>query len=202
MEQDSVRKTIAVFDFDGTITTKDTLFDFTRFYYGDIRFFAGLMLVAPTLILHKLGVVSAEKAKRSFLSYFFGGRNIDKFNELCLKYRLRVNEIIHPSALKRMEWHTQQGHIVVIDSASPENWIKPWADSVGVDCVIATRLRVEDNLITGSFDGKNCNGMEKVNRLKDAFPELDAYTIYAYGDSSGDEELLAVADFPFYRKFE
>lgn len=202
MEQDLARKTIAVFDFDGTITTKDTLFDFTRFYYGDIRFFAGLILVAPTLILHRLGLVSAEKAKRSFLTYFFGNRNIDKFNEVCSKYRLRVNEIVNPSALKRMEWHKQQGHVVVIDSASLENWIKPWADSLGVDVVIATRLKIEDSLITGEFWGNNCNGAEKVNRLKEIFPELDNYIVYAYGDSSGDKELLAIADFPFFRKFE
>lgn len=153
MEQISVRKTIAVFDFDGTITTKDTLFDFTRFYYGDVRFFAGLILVSPALVLHKLGLVSGEKAKKSFLTYFFGNRNIDKFNEVCSRYRVRVNEIVNPLALKRMEWHKQQGHLIVIDSASPENWIRPWADSVGVDVVIATRLKVEYGLITGEFWG-------------------------------------------------
>ncbi len=202
MKQVSSRKTIAVFDFDGTLTTKDTLFDFTRFYYGNIRFFAGLILVSPTLILHKLGLVSGEKAKKSFLRYFFGNRNIESFNEVCARYRMRVNEIVNPLALKRMEWHRQQGHLIVIDSASPENWIKPWADSVGVDVVIATRLKVEDGLITGDFLGNNCNGVEKVNRLKDVFPDIESWQMYAYGDSSGDKELLALADYSFYRKFE
>lgn len=202
MELNSTRKVIAVFDFDGTLTTKDTLFDFTRFYYGDVRFYAGMAVILPTLVLHKLGLLSAKKAKESMLTYFFANKNIDKFNEVCVKYVLHINTIINPLAVKKMEWHKQQGHTVVINSASAENWIKPWADSLGFDDVIATRLEVDNDVVTGRIWGRNCNGQEKVSRLKEIFGDIEDYTIYAYGDSLGDKELLAIADYPFHRKFE
>lgn len=201
MEGKDQYKAIAIFDFDGTITTKDTLFDFTKFYHGKLKFISGMLLLSPILALHKLGLLSAEKAKQTFISFFFKGQYCDKFNQVCDEYESQINKILNPDAIKKIKWHQQQGHLVIINSASVENWIQPWAESIGISIILATRIEVINTQLTGRFIGKNCNGREKVVRFRETFPNTTNFPIYAYGDSSGDKELLAIANYPFFRKF-
>ncbi|PXV67523.1 HAD superfamily hydrolase (TIGR01490 family) [Dysgonomonas alginatilytica] len=188
--------TIAAFDFDGTITTKDTLFDFIRFYTGSGKLLKGLIKLSPTLILYKLGFIKNDVAKQKLFSYFFKNKNIDEFNKISLDYIGRIHEIVRPAILKKIEWHQEQNHIVIIVSASIVNWIKPWASEMGIRTVLSTEIEVKNNIIEGSFSSKNCYGQEKVNRLLAQFPNRNEYILYAYGDSAGDKELLALADYP------
>ena len=67
--------------------------------------------------------------------------------------------------------------------------------------LIATRLEIKDDLMTGKFLTKNCYGIEKVNRVKEAYNLDDYDCIYVYGDSRGDKELLELADKSFYKPF-
>ena len=92
---------------------------------------------------------------------------------------------------------------VVILSASIENWIRYWAEEVGADMVLATKIETNKNgLLTGKFLSKNCYGQEKVNRLLEMFPNRNDYKIIAYGDSRGDKELIEISDKGYYNKFE
>lgn len=201
MEDKATYKAIAIFDFDGTITTKDTLFDFTKFYHGKLKYTCGIFILLPILVLHKLGFISAEKTKQIFISFFFKGENIGKFNRICGEYTSRIDTILNEEAIKKIKWHQQQGHLVIINSASVENWIQPWADLIGIETVIATKIEVTDKLLTGKFLSKNCNGIEKVVRFREIFTNTSGCPIYAYGDSSGDKDLLSIANYPFFRKF-
>ncbi|MDR0825300.1 MAG: HAD-IB family hydrolase [Prevotella sp.] len=192
---------IAVFDFDGTITSKDTLFDFIRFYHGTPRLIAGIGILSPILVLFKLGFITNSKAKQILFSYFFGGKKESDFNAVCERYASRINEITVPEAIAKIRRHQQDGHAVIIASASVYNWIAPWAKSMNINAVIATRIEVKDGIITGKFHGANCHGQEKVERLMELYPDRDNYQLYAYGDSNGDKQLLEIADYPFYRRF-
>ncbi len=194
-------KVIAVFDFDGTITNVDTLFDFIRFYYGLPRLILGLFALSPLLILFKLGFITNDNAKEQLFSYFFKGKSLTEFNTICEKYKSRINQILRSQAIDKMKFHQQEGHIVLINSASICNWIEPWAQSVGVEQVIGTQIETEEDVITGKFKGENCYGREKVKRLLELYPDRDAYQLYVYGDSGGDKPLLDIADFPFYKEF-
>ena len=193
--------TLAVFDFDGTLTTKDTLFDFIEFYHGKIKLIAGLFMISPVLLSYKLGVVSNERAKERMLSYFFKGESEDVFREKCKAYALRVNQLLENKAIEKLKWHQTEGHLVLIDSASVEDWIRPWATSMRIDTVIGTCLEIKNGIITGKLASRNCYGQEKVNRLLELYPDKDQYEIYAYGDSEGDQELLAIATHSYYRCF-
>lgn len=191
------RKIIAAFDFDGTITTKDTLFDFIKFYHGESKLYRGILLLSPVLIAFNLGFIENSKAKEKFLSYFFKGESISKFNDMCQTYSSRIYEICRADALEKIMWHKDHGHEIVIVSASVSNWIAPWAKDMGFSKVLGTGLTVSDKgIITGSFSTPNCYGQEKVNRLKEIYPDKKTYILYAYGDSSGDRELLSLADYP------
>jgi HAD superfamily phosphoserine phosphatase-like hydrolase len=90
---------------------------------------------------------------------------------------------------------------VVPASAALELLLEPWARAVAIDDVLATRLEVRSGRVTGRLDGPNCYGPEKVARLRALIGGLDAFDVYAYGDSRGDRELLAAATHPAYRPF-
>jgi len=115
-----------------------------------------------------------------------------------------IPPLIKPSAIKRIQWHQEKHHRCIIISAGLENYITPWAYSIGITEVLATRITVENNNLSGKMLGKNCYGPEKVSRLEKLLDQniqaiKENYTLFAYGDSRGDQELLATADFPFYQ---
>lgn len=190
------KRTIAAFDFDGTITTKDTLFDFIAFYKGKTSLIAGLALLSPMLILFKAGIIKNSVAKEMLFHYFFEKESADKFNKVCMEYSQRISKICNPDIIRKVNEHKSKGHTLVIVSASVTNWIAPWAISFGFDKVIGTEIEVRKGKLTGRFSSKNCYGQEKVNRLQAEFPDRDIYTLYAYGDSEGDKQLLDYSDFP------
>ncbi|MBD8348633.1 HAD family hydrolase [Dysgonomonas sp. HGC4] len=189
-------KTIAAFDFDGTITTKDTLFDFIRFYIGKHNLLKGLIILSPILISYKLGFTRNDIAKQKLFSYFFKDKSIQEFNKVSIDYAKRIKEIVRPEILEKIKWHQAQNHIVIIISASIVNWIKPWASEMNIKTVLGTEIEVKNNIIEGVFSSKNCYGQEKVNRLIAQYPNRDEYVLYGYGDSRGDKELLAFSDHP------
>jgi phosphatidylglycerophosphatase C len=192
---------IAAFDFDGTLTKKDTLFDFIIFAFGRKRLYKALAVLFPVLFLHKIKIVSNHAAKERLFSHFFAGMLARDYYILCDNYAAEINKILNLTAMNKLLGHQQEGCTIIVISASIEDWIKPWAKKNNIDEVIATQIEIIDNKVTGRFKSKNCYGIEKVNRLLSAFPNRNDYKLYAYGDSKGDRELLALADFEFYRKF-
>ncbi len=192
---------ISFFDFDGTITTDDSLIKFIRFVVGDTKFTIGMVVLSPMLTAYKLKLIPNYKAKQYMLSYFFKGMTEEKFMQVANEYSLNhIDTILRPKAMEKIAWHKEQGHKVVIVSASIECWLKPWCDKHNLD-LIATKLEINDGRVTGKFLTKNCYGIEKANRVHEQY-NLDDYDhIYAYGDSRGDQELLALADESFYKPF-
>lgn len=192
---------IAFFDFDGTITTDDSLIKFIRFVVGDAKTLWGMILLSPMLVVYKLKLIPNYKAKQIMLSYFFKGMDEQQFKKVAQEYSLKhIDTILRPKAMEKIAWHKEQGHKVVIVSASIECWLKPWCDKNGLD-LIATKIEMKNGLVTGKLLTKNCYGIEKVNRVKEIYNLDDYEHIYAYGDSSGDKELLALAHESFYKPF-
>ena len=195
-----MRETIAVFDFDGTLTRMDTFFMFLLFRFGYRGCLRGLWANRGVLIRYLLRRVSNDEAKETVFAYFFAGMGIDEFDDACRSFSLaKVPGIIRPRAMERCAWHVRNGHCVAIVSASVRNWIEPWAERNGIEAVIATEVGLDNGILTGRFSGKNCRGAEKVRRILSWFPERGDYDLYAYGDSRGDREMLEFADFPYYR---
>jgi len=197
----SDKRIIAAFDFDGTITKRDSMPAFIKFMSTIPDFLSGSMRMLPYLILFKLNIIPNDLAKEKLFKIFFSGMNDKKFNIIAGRFSAKINDMINPEALEKIKWHQKMGHHVIIISASAENWIKPWAAANGIHQVLATQLEVINGQMTGNFISKNCHGQEKVNRLFEVYPERHNYTLYAYGDTNGDKELLALADHAFYRSF-
>ena len=198
-------KRIAVFDFDGTITRKDTLIEFIRFAKGSTALYWGLLLHLPWLVLMKLRLYDNGKTKERVFSWFFQGMPVEQFNDLGQAfYQAQADKLIYSEAKKKILEHKSQGDIVVILSASIENWVQPFASALQAEGLLGTQAEVQNGILTGKFATKNCYGQEKVNRLKtwlDANVKEQLYII-AYGDSRGDKELLEFANEKHYKSFK
>lgn len=194
---------IAVFDFDGTITLKDTFIEFIKFSRGKWRFYFGFLLFSPLLIAMKLKIYPNWKAKQDIFSFFYKGVASEKFNNWCEEFSLEIDKIVRPKAMEALKLHKRNSDGIIIISASIQNWITPWAEKIGIDIILATKIVTDENgLLSGKFLTKNCYGQEKVNRLLAAFPNRSKYWLIVYGDSLGDKELIEFADNGFYDKFK
>ncbi len=131
--------------------------------------------------------------KEIMLGFFFKGTPLEKFQALCRDYCAKaLPKHIRPGALAEIKAHQAAGRRVVVVTASAEDWVKPWADTLGIEC-IGSRLETKDGKLTGKLTGLNCNGEEKVCRINAHITLADYNTVYAYGDSSGDKQMLALA---------
>jgi HAD superfamily hydrolase (TIGR01490 family) len=192
---------LALFDFDGTITTKDSMVEFIIYAVGSWRYYLGLLILSPMLIAYKLKLYPNDKAKEKLLAHFFKKMTIKRYYQLTKGYSSNeLDKIVRPKALEQIAWHKRQGDEVVVISASMECWLKEWCGRQDIR-LIATKLEIKNGYFTGRFSTKNCYGEEKVNRLREVYHIEEYAYIYAYGDSQGDRELLALADEPFYKPF-
>ena len=195
------KTTVAAFDFDGTLTYRDTLLPFLYYYAGSLTFARNIMRSAPTLAAYGLRLMKNDVAKERVLRNFFAGVPLATLEKTGLAFaRDQLPGLVRPSARRRLQWHQKLGHQIVIISASLDLYLKPWAASLGVDDVLCTSLDVDGNgRVSGRLGTANCYGPEKLKRLREALGEPSDYQLYAYGDSRGDRELLASADHSFYR---
>lgn len=192
---------LAVFDFDGTIINRDSLPDFLIQTFGFSSFLLRLPWIVGMKVAAIFGILSVGEAKARVISSFIRNMRKDDFLAACYSYALRIPQIVYPAALQKIREHQLAGHKVIIISASIADWIRPWADAVGISNVEATEVEVKKGLLTGCFSTPNCKGPEKVRRLLLLYPDIRYYTLYAYGDSAGDKEMLALADYAFYKPF-
>ena len=194
---------IYAFDFDGTLTTKDTLLEFIRFAKGSGQMFRGFLLFSPLLILMKLHLFPNWKVKQKIFSYFFKGMKIDDFNALCTRFAEQNRHLLRPSGIEKVRQAIYEEHTtVLIISASIDNWVRPFFDEIDKKTqVLGTQIEIKEGRLTGQFTTKNCYGEEKVNCLTALYPHREAYYLIAFGDSRGDKELLAFADKGFYKPF-
>ena len=178
-------------DFDGTLTTRDTLIEFIRFACGTPRFLLGFLLHVPLLVLMKLGFYDNGKTKQRVFSWFFKGMAIEAFDRLCQDFAHRSRHLLRPEMVRLLEEAQAEGAKVLIVCASIDNWVQPFFPSF---TIVGTQIEVIDGLLTGRFLTPNCYGKEKVERILALLPNRSEYHLTAYGDSRGDREMLAFAD--------
>ncbi len=201
MPKTEEKPSIAFFDFDGTITKKDSMWLFLKYLSGKSKFYLNVIPLIPVLALFKLNLISSKKGKQAIFKKFFKNCDLILFEEHCKKFtqQILINQL-RPEILNKMTWHQEHDHQIVVVSASPKNWISYWCEDQGID-LIATELEVENGKLTGQIAGENCKGKQKVIRIKQNYDLNKFLTVYAYGDSIGDSEMLAMADKAFYRGF-
>lgn len=206
-----MKKKVYLFDFDGTLTSADTLLEFIRYACGRRRFFIGFALFSPLLVLMKLHLYPNYRAKQRLFAWYFKGMLIDNFDLVCRRFAHHNQRLMRQKALDRLReiFHNNENLCVV--SASIDNWVRPFFDNISKASrsdfrVIGTEVEVDtDGVLTGRFRTHNCYGVEKVRRVLEAMPQLksnrDDFWVVACGDSRGDKELLEFADEAHFKPF-
>ncbi len=195
-------KTIAFFDFDGTITNRDIFWDYLFYRLKTGLSVLKLFKSIPVFVLYLAKIYHNEKAKQLIFSKLFAGETVAYFSNTVQKYyQNNLNLRLRKEALTKITWHKNSMHQVYIVTANFDLIVQQFAAEQGIE-YMATELDIQDKILSGKFKTPNCYGEEKVNRIKKTISNLDSFTkIYAYGDSKGDREMLALATDPYYRKF-
>lgn len=190
----TTRPGVAAFDFDGTLAREDTFVPFLRHACGNRRTALAAAAAART-------TRDRDALKLAVLTTLFRGWSEARFDELGASYARRLPALLRPAMLDRLRWHQAEGHSVVIVSASLGTYLRPLAATLGIDEALAVELVASGGALTGEvIGGANCRGPGKVDRLRvwvdDTYGPGTEVELWAYGDSAGDEELLAASDHP------
>lgn len=195
------KKNLALFDFDGTISNRDSFLLFVRKTVGVGRFCTGMAQLSPRIGRFLLKCYPNHDLKEDVLTRFFRGYLVTDFRKAAETFCLvEVPCILRRQAESRLRWHQKRGDKVAIVSATPELILAPWCRRRGLD-LLATRLQVADGKLSGRIEGENFRGMVKVEQIKNRYRLDDYNEIYAYGDTSGDKPMLAMATHSSYRPF-
>ncbi|HQG31204.1 MAG TPA: HAD-IB family phosphatase [Deltaproteobacteria bacterium] len=191
---------LALFDFDGTISTRDTTWDFILRACGRRRVLSGFVHLSPMILSYSLKRISHHEAKQAVIRHYFGDWEKDAFIRAARHYaRTVVPTIIRPEAASRINRHLGMGHTVAVVTGSLEVLLSEWCTGVGVD-LIATGIDLNSASI--GLSTRNCFREEKARRVREKYDLGSFETIYAYGDSSGDREMMALAHERYYRRFD
>lgn len=198
---DPAGRAIVAFDFDGTLTIRDSFTEFLRWRAGPGGWALGLVKLAPALA-HYARDRDRGRIKAASVKEFLSGVSRAELDADAERFAADSwSRFMRPDALACWNSWGERGAYRVIVTASPEDTVAPFARRLGADALLGTQIAFDErDRVTGAFAGENCRGAEKVNRLRAAFGP-DVRLRAAYGDTSGDTEMLAIAEEPGFRVF-
>jgi len=172
-----------IYDFDDTIYDGDTCKDIIKYGLKKHPILTTKSLIKASILnkKYKKGLIEFEIVKETMLSFIFKIKNYKEF----------VNDFVnlHMKNIKSF-YKERQSEFDVIVTASYELWINVFAEKIGIKHVIGTKTDDKGHII-----GKNCKGEEKINRIKEEFPNI-AY-MCSYSDSSVDIPILELSNIAF-----
>jgi phosphatidylglycerophosphatase C len=192
---------LVAFDFDGTITIRDSFTAYLAWRCSPLRYVLGMLRLAPAALAYLVhrdrGRIKAAAARE-----FLRGLARDDLARSCQAYAQAVwAQMIRPDAEQTWRDWQARGAMLVIVTASPVEVVAPFAERLGADELIGTHLAYDAQArVTGALDGPNCRGEEKVTRLRRRFGP-DMVLAAAYGDTAGDREMIAIAKEKGFRVF-
>ncbi|KQT16785.1 HAD family hydrolase [Chryseobacterium sp. Leaf404] len=193
-------KKLYCFDFDGTLTYKDTMFMYLKFYNSS-KFRIQFLKHIPLFILLKLKLADTEKVKKSFIGSILKDQPETKIRKKAQQFfETHYPKIIRDNALDFIENIDHKSTESFLVTASLDIWTEPFADAFKMK-LVSTKAEFKNGIFTGNFIGKNCNGKEKLERIKKEISDRKFDKIIAFGDTSGDRPMLNWANEGHYQFF-
>lgn len=187
---------IAFFDFDGTLTRRDSFLPFLLQVRRSL-FLCDILATAPWLAAYALHVLPNDRAKEAILKRTLAGMHIDHLRTHGEYFAAKkIPQLLRDDTMNRLREHRHQGHICVLVSASLDIYLEPWRVQNGFDFALTSSLDVDhEGFVTGKLRGRNCFGQEKAERIR-AFLNVigGAPFTFAYGDSKGDQQMISLVD--------
>ncbi|CAN7230367.1 HAD-IB family hydrolase [Pseudoxanthomonas sp. LjRoot168] len=189
---------LALFDFDGTLTTRETFPDFMRYAVARPRLLVGGVLLAPVVFGYRRGWVAGNPTRASIVQVGLRGVDASRLRAQGDAFAREVlPSVLRPEAMARLAWHRERGDRIVVVSGGLDAYLAPWCATQGVE-LLCSVLAERNGRITG-YAGAQCVGEEKVRRVR-ALCDPQAYAaIHAYGDTHEDNAMLAMAHHRTYR---
>ena len=195
-----MNRNLYLFDFDGTLTKKDTLFDFLKFSFPS-KYKKHYLLFLPLFVIAKLKIIDPGKIKEMFIASFMKGMRLDEIQTLAQSYFVKNHkDLILPRADEYIQ-SVSNFHDKFIVSASVDFWLQPFADYYQMG-LICTNAEIDyQGYFTGKFASPNCNNDQKKNRIEKEI-DLTLYDeVVAFGDTSGDLAMFSIATKSNYKYF-
>lgn len=195
-----MNRKLYLFDFDGTLTTKDSLFDFLKFSFPN-HYNKYFLIFFPLFILAKLKLAEPRRIKEKFIARFLKGKSSHEIQSLSNRYfEKNYPLIIHPKADEYIK-SVSNYHDKFIVSASVDFWLQPFADHYGMGLICTEAEFDEQGYFTGKFASENCNNEQKKIRIEKEV-DLSLYDeVIAFGDTSGDRAMFELATKSFFKHF-
>jgi phosphatidylglycerophosphatase C len=181
---------LVAFDFDGTLTHRDSFLAFLRWRFGPATYYG--RLAGLTGAMAKYGADRDRgRLKGAIVKAFLAGLPMDDVRAAAERFATYSQaRLIRSDARACWEtWRRQNARLVIV-TASPEVLVTPFGRHLEAEAVIGTKLTLDpQGRVQGDLDGPNCRGPEKVRRLEAVYGE-DLQLTAAYGDTEGDREML------------
>ena len=187
--------TQALYDFDGTITSKDTtifllveLLKLRPWRFSGLIWFLLRMIVAS-------GNVSKQEHKNKAIGYLIKDLSDKRLSGALKDFRNKVKFLYRPLVLNSIDQAIQDGCTVLIVTASPSFAISDCVSDLPV-IVLGTEFEKKGNIYTGLLKGENCYGQEKVNRINEwAISNKITLSVQsAWSDHFSDFDMLSLSE--------
>lgn len=201
LAENDLPKQIVAFDFDGTLSIRDSFTAFLKWRVGPVQWALGMAKLVPAAVRY---VFDRDRGaiKAASVHVFLKGMTESALATEAESYADEIyTSFMRPDALACWKAWGEKGVHRVIVTASPETTIAPFAKRLGAENLIGTRLAFDsDKRLTGDFASPNCRREEKVRRIRAVYGD-DVEVLAAYGDTSGDEQMIAIAKEKGFRVF-
>ena len=190
---------IALFDFDGTITEHETMPDFVRRSVSRHRLLFGQLLLAPLVLAYRLGLVSGVAIRSAIVRVGYRGVPVSALDAAGQGFaQSYLPRVLRQNAMQRIAWHKAQGHKVVVVSGGLDVYLAPWCKEQGLE-LICSSLQQNNGVLTGHYQGLQCVRAEKSRRVRERYDLSKYSSIYAYGDTPEDQDMLDIATVRYYQ---
>lgn len=189
---------LALFDFDGTLTTCETFPRFVRSVVAPERQRAARWPLLPLVAGYRLGLVSGTRIRAEIVRRGLAGMDAADFDAAARDWATReLPALLRPQALARLRAHRERGDTVLVVSGNFEGLLQAFAAAEGI-VALGSRLEVREGRLTGRYAGPQCVQEEKATRVRAEVETGRFDRIHAYGDTREDRPMLLLADVAHY----
>ncbi len=185
--------TLAVFDLDGTITRRDTLWRFIAgFLWRHPSRWWRLALCVGPLLRYAGGLHDRGLLKGAIIHRTLGGASRAALSSWGIEFTARLMRAgLYAEALTCIAAHRRaQTHLVLL-SASPDLYVPDIAKALGFDQCVCTEVSWRsDGGLEGTLSSANRRGPEKARCVRLLLSERGPLYSHAYGNSRADLEHL------------
>lgn len=184
---------LVFFDFDGTLTTRDTILPLGLFLArkGPNKY-KKMSLLILHLIMLKLRLITNHALKVRFCELLMKNESEEVIEKAAWTFvQDYVREILRKPVVERLLNHVQKGDEVYLVSSNFGFVLRGLRGKWALSGVVATEAEVDGGRFTGRIAGRSCEGKAKLARVVSCFGEPRVRAATAYGDSRGDHELLS-----------